>query len=409
MTSKIEKLKNSHIKVMVTAMADDLSHALEHALHHTTSNVQVKGFRPGKAPMQLLIERVGKARVLSEVVDHALPEMLEESLKKENVLLIEHPKYTVEKLCEITDEGKLKEGTKLEFIAEADYAPEVTVGDYSEIKVKAVEPKKITDKDVDDMIKELVDRRASFATVKRATKDGDRVEIDFAGKRNGIPEDRLASKNHPLVLGSKSMIPGFEDELIGKKAGDTHTFEIMFPNDYHAKDLAGEKVIFDVTVHSVAEKSIPKIDDAFAKEFGHDSLDKLKQAIRQEREFHAADEAKGANEQTVLDAFEPLVKVDLPKSLIEREIDRQISGLRQQVTMYGMTFDHYLEHLKKTEEELRAEMLPTAEKAVKIGLGLGEVVKREKLKSDDNAGYEAIKKLVEIATAEKAAKPKKEK
>lgn len=401
MTSKIEKLKQSHIKVSITADATDLSHALEHALHHSTANVQVKGFRPGKAPMQLLIERVGKARILSEVVDHALPEMLEESLKKENVLLIEHPKYTVEKLCEITDEGKLKDGTKLEFTAEADFAPEVTVGDYSNIKIKAVEPKKITDKDLDEMIKELTERRASFETVKRAAKEGDRVEIDFAGKRNGIPEDRLASKNHPVVLGSKSMIPGFEDELIGKKAGDTHSFEIEFPNDYHAKDLAGEKVIFDVTVHAVAEKKMPAIDDAFAKEFGHDSLDKLKQAIRQEREFHAADEAKGANEQATLDAFEPLVKVDLPQSLIEREVDRQVSGLRQQVSMYGMTFDHYLEHLKKTEEELRAEMLPNAEKAVKIGLGLGEVVKREKLKSDDNAGYEAIKKLVEIATSTK--------
>ncbi|HEY1074199.1 MAG TPA: trigger factor [Patescibacteria group bacterium] len=402
----IEKLQNSRMKIIVKAPAADLAHAAEHALHHLSAQVAVKGFRPGKAPKPMIVAQLGKGRILSELVDHALPELLEEVVRKEKISLIEAPSYTLEKLCELNDDGTVKEDSTLEFTAEADYAPDVKVGDYTKIKIKPAKVAEVTDTEIDSVLTDLAERRATYDTVERAAKEGDRVEIDFAGKRNGIPEDRLASKHYPIVIGSKTMIPGFEDQLIGKKAGDAFSFEITFPKDYHAKDMAGEKVVFEVTVHEVHERKLPEINDDFAKEFEQESLDTLKAAIRQEREYSFGEEAKQADEAATLEEFLKLVEVDVPQSLVEREIDRQVEALKQQAAQFGLNFEQYLQHMKKTEEEIRKEMRESAEKAVKIGLGLGEVVEREGLEKDKNAGYVAIEKLVEIATAKTASKKK---
>lgn len=405
MTSKVTKLKNSRVKIEVKANAADLAHAAEHALHHIAEQVTIKGFRQGKAPLPMVVQQAGKGRILSDLVDHALPEILAEVAEKEKLNIIEAPHYTLEKLCELNDDGSLKEETTLEFTAEADVAPEVVVGDYDKIKIKAQDVKPVTDKDVDEVLNQLRERGAHYHKVDRAAKKGDRVEIDFTGKRNGIPEERMTSKHHPVLIGSNTMIQGFEDELIGKKAGDTHTFEITFPKDYHAKDLAGEKVVFDITVHQVDEKHLPEVDAEFAKNFGHDTADELKEAIKQDLEMRHAQEAKEANESATLEEFLKIVKLDVPQSLVEREIDRQVDTMRQQVAMYGMQFDDYLSHLKKTEEQLRDEMRPTAEKAVKIGLGLSVVVEKEDLNKEQNPGYAAIEKLVGIAS--QTPKPKK--
>lgn len=404
MELKTEKLKNSRVKFIIKADAADLAHAAEHAFAHVTSHTAVKGFRPGKAPKPLLVQNVGKGRILSELVDHALPELLVEASEKEKISIIEQPHYTLDKLCELKDDGSLADGTTLEFSAEADFAPDVTVGDYKKIKVKGAEPKAVSDKDVDETLERIADQRATYTEVKRAAKDGDRVELDFAGKRNGIPEGRLASKNYPLVIGSGTMIPGFEDEVKGKKADDTHTFEITFPADYHAKDLANQKVTFEVVIHKVEEKKLPDFDDAFAEDFGHKTIAELRDAIKTDIEMRNAQEAKGANESAVLDEFLKVVTVEAPQSLIERETDRQLESMRRQVMMSGMHFDHYLEHLKKTEEELREEFRPSAEKAVNIGLGLGEVVKAEGLDKEKDPGLAAIEKLVDIATGAPAVK-----
>lgn len=397
MESKVEKLKNSRAKFIIKANAKDLEHASEHAFHHLTANVAVKGFRPGKAPRPLLVQQVSKGRILSELVDHAIPEFLQQAAEEHKITVIEMPSYTLEKLCDLKDDGTLPEDTTLEFTAEADYAPDVKIGDYKKIKIKPAKQKEVTDKVVDEVLNQLADRKAEYTKVERATKKGDRVEIDFAGKRGGIPEDRLASKHYPVVIGSGTMIPGFEDELVGKKAGDKFSFEITFPKDYHAKDLADQKVVFDIIVHSVEEKKLPEINDKFAEEFGHKTLDELKKAIRDERELAFAQEAKQSDEEATLDAFMPLVKVEVPQSLVNHELDRQMQTLRQQTQMYGLQFDQYLEHLKKTEEELRESMRESAEKAVTIGLGLGEVAKGEGLEKKENPGYASIERLVEIA------------
>ena len=407
MEFKLEKLKHSRAKFYIKAVPADLAHAAEHAYEHLAPHVTVKGFRAGKAPRNMIVQSVGKGRLLSELVDHALPELLLQAADEKKITIIESPAYAIEKLCELEDDGALKADTVLQFTAEADIAPEVEVGDYKKLKVKSVKSEEATDETVDDVLRTIRDQRGKFEVVDRPAQANDRVDIDFTGKRNGIPEDRLASKNYPVVIGSNAMIPGFEDQIVGKKAGDTFSFEITFPKDYHAKDLANEKVVFDIKVHEVAEKQLPEVDASFAKEFGHDTVEALREAIRQDREYTFAQKAKEDNEAAVLEAFLPLVKVDMPQSLIERELDRQVDTMRKQVEAYGLKFDNYLEHLKKTEEGLRDELRPVAEKAVKIGLGLGVVAAREGLDKDKNTGYEAIARLVEIATGAADEKPKK--
>lgn len=397
MKTKIEKLPHSRVKMTITAEPFDLKPALIHALEHVTSRVTIKGFRPGKAPIGLRLACVGQEAVLRELIDHALPDFVASAAKKEKLTLIEMPRYTVEKLPSITDAGQLAAESRLVFTAEMDVAPSVAVGDYTKLKVKAIKPSEVTAKALDDMIADLARQGAPWAAMARPSQTGDRMTIAFVGKRNGLPDPRLKSDDYPIILGTNVMIPGFEAELLGKKAGDKTTFALSFPADYHTQDLAGQTATFEVEVKFVEDKIVPTLDDSFAKTFGHDSMKKLQAAVADERQRISEQQAKETTQKSVLDAFEKLVKVDLPRSLVERELDRHVAELKTRIESQGFSFERYVEHLKKTPEQLRGELRPVAAKAVTIGLGLGEVAKREELKGPD-PGRAAIDRLVKLAT-----------
>lgn len=396
MKTKIEHLKHSRIKATITLVPADMTQAAEDAYTNLSKHIAIKGFRPGKAPKQMNVASIGDGRLLGAILDDVLPMYLEQVINEEKCVIIDSPTYDVTKAPELDDEGLPT--SELEFTAEVDILPEVTVADYSKIKVKAEKAKEVTDKSIEEILGQLAESRSHFAPVDRAAKKDDRVEVDFVGKRNGLIEERLGSKRHPIIIGSNVMIPGFEDQLIGHKADDKFSFEIEFPKDYRSTDLAGQKAVFEITVYEVAEKHLPELDDKFAEQFGHKTLTVLKTAIGEEQKKDFEAEAKLETENKTVDEFIKLVKVDVPNSLVEREIDRQVSDMKKQIEAYGMKFADYLTHLKKSEEEIRTQMRPNAEKAVKIGLGLGEVVKREKIKQGESAGSEALAKLVEIAT-----------
>lgn len=398
MQVNIEHLKHSRIKATIAAPASTMAKAADTVFEHLASHTALKGFRAGKAPRHMLASAIGSPRLLSGIMDEVLPEMLEKALSESSITIIEQPHYDIQTLPELDSEGRIKPDSELVFTAEADTLPTVTVGDYRKLKVKPAAPKQADDKTVKEVLNQLAEQQVSYRPVERAAKKDDRVEIDFTGKRNGLIEERMSSKHHPVVIGSEVMIPGFEDRLIGHKAGDSFSFEITFPKDYRAKDLAGSPAVFEVRVHEVAERIAPEVTDEFAKQFGQQSVSELKDAIKREQQESFEAEAKRETENKVIDDFLKLVKVDVPESLVRRELERQLDALRHQVSGYGLNFNDYLSHLKKTEEQLVEEMRPSAEKAVTVGLGLGEVVKREEIKSGDDAGAKAIEKLVEIAT-----------
>ncbi len=393
----IDRLPRSRVKIHATLDETDLGPFLTAARAELGRQVTVRGFRPGKAPDSLVAQKAGSGRLLSKLVDHALAESLAAAAQEHDLTVIESPKYSLEKLCEITADGALKTGTTMRYVAEADVAPAVIVGDYHRLGVTPAPLIAVTDETVNAVLKELAQSRAIFVPVTRESRLGDQVEIDFQGKLNGIPEKRLASQHYPIIIGRGVMIPSFEDHLVRRRAGDNFSFEATFPKNYHTPDLAGQKVIFDVSVHSVAASQIPPIDDSLARDLGRANLDQLKKSLRDEQTLMFAQRAKEANEAATLEAFLKLVQVDVPASLVERELDRQVKVMREQATRYGLLFDDYLRHLKKTPVTLRQELQPSAEKGVKIGLGLSEVVKRENITDQQHAGQKAVERLMNLA------------
>jgi trigger factor len=233
--------------------------------------------------------------------------------------------------------------------------------------------------------------------VEREAKMGDWVAIDFQGKLNGVIQEKMVSKYHPVVLGSNSLIPGFEEEIVGMNVDEDKTFKITFPKDYGMeKELSGKQAEFTVKLHKVREVIKPEVDDKFAKEFGHDTVEDLKKALQDNLKQEKDTQAKVNLENMVLDKTLTIAKTEVPDSLVEQEIDRMFHRLEHEAKNYGLTLDQYLLSMKKNAADLRKEWQGQAEKNVKIGLILGEVAKREELdEKDPEVARKSVDKLVD--------------
>jgi trigger factor len=391
METKVEKLAKSHIKMTVTIKTDELKKYYDRAYEKVGQTLKIDGFRPGKAPKELVEAAAGQARLIQEIVDLALEENYPKALADNNLLPVDQPKLS------ITGFPTLKGDENLSYQVEFDNLPTPKIGDYSKISVKKVKPGEPKEADVDKVIEYLLKQKSTFSEIDRPSKMGDRIEVNFDGSVKGVKKEGMASKNHPIVLGEKTMIPGFEEELVGLKKGDKKTFKIKFPKDYHAKELAGETAEFDIEVTDLKEIVLPKEDDKFAEAFGHKDIKTMRSAIKDSLKKEMEDKARQEQETAVLDKVLPKLSVEIPESLIEQETDRMIGTFRSQVESQGLSFDRYLVSIKKSLEDLRKEMKVQAEKNVKVGFLLGEIIKEQKLDVKDNeSGRKAIDHLMKV-------------
>ncbi len=234
--------------------------------------------------------------------------------------------------------------------------------------------------------------------VKRAAKLEDKVEIDFEGTMTGLPFDGGTSKNHPVILGSNMLIPGFEEKIVGHKAGDEFDIDITFPADYHAKNLAGKKTNFKVKLNNVYEIVTPKADDDFAKKVGFDTVAKLKEELGKELEFQKELEQKRLTEEDILKTITEKNKIEVPNMLVEEEVHRMIHEAEHNLSGSGLTMEQFLEMSKKTLPDLEKEMKPEAEKRVKIGIVLGEVARRENINIEEKEIDAEIDRIVSISS-----------
>ena len=242
----------------------------------------------------------------------------------------------------------------------------------------------------------LQKQKAAFAEIDREAKNGDWAEVSFEGSLKGVRIDSMCSKNHPLVLGEKSLIPGFEEEIIGMKKGEKKSFKIKFPKDYHAKEYAGKEAEFAVEIINLKEVMLPPVDDAFAGDFGQKNADGLISAIKENLAVELEKKYQDELENKVLDKMLPLVKADIADEMIDQEVDRIMTGYQEQLKGMGMNFETYLKGVQKTTEELQKEMRPTALKNIKVGLMLGKVIDDMKIdRENPESGKKAIKYLVE--------------
>lgn len=370
----IEIIRPTKTSAVLTVKADkpELEAVRQDVLKKLGKDVKVSGFRPGKVPPEVVEKNVNQQLYQQEFIEELVQRLYPKAAQEHNLRPIDRPDISLKSFVPFTE---------VTFEAKVDVLGEVKLPDYKKIKMERKEAK-VTKKDIDDVIENLLTQSAEKKSVKRAAKTTDQVVIDFSGKdKNGEAIKGADGKDYPLVLGSNTFIPGFEENLEGKKPGEETTFEVTFPKDYGVTTLAGEKVTFTVTIKDVKEVVKPKLDDAFAKTVGPvESVDQLKKDIEKELKTEKQRQADTEFETELVKKITKETKLDVPQTLIDDQVERMINELKQNLTYRGQTIKEFLETRGMTEEEYKKnELAAQAEERVKASIVLGEISEKENI------------------------------
>ena len=362
----------------VVLPAKDLADRLAAQLEDLKDKVQIKGFRPGKVPASHLRRVYGRS-VMGDLVQELVNEGNRKIIEEHKVKLAMQPEIIFPEDKEKV-EAIMEARGDLEYSVKVEVLPEISVGDFSGIAVTR-EVAEVPETEVDEAIKRMADQNKPFAPKKDGAKaqSGDRVVIDFIGKIDGVPFDGGTGTDIPVDIGSGSFIPGFEDQLVGVKNGDTLVINATFPENYNAAHLAGKAATFDTTVKAVEEPGEVKIDDEFAKGFGLEDLAKLKDAIKASILNEWQSVARRKLKKQLLDALDTQYNFDLPPTLVEQEFNGIWGNVEQEMKATGKTFADE----DTTEEEARAEYKKIAERRVRLGLVLAEIGEQAKIQITD--------------------------
>lgn len=370
-----DQLAPTNVKLTINADANDMAEVKDDVLKQLARTVKVPGFRAGKAPMNVVEKNVSQEALQTEFLDTMVNKLYVEAVTDQGLRPVNRPDVSITKFVPFTT---------LEVVAEVEVIGAIKLPDYKKIKLAKPEVK-VTAKDVDEILENLTTRAAEKKDVDRAAKDGDEATIDFSGVDAKTKEAIAGAdgKDYPLVLGSGSFIPGFEDEVIGVKAGEEKTFDIVFPKDYGTAALQSKKVTFTITVKKVTELVKPKLDDAFAATVGpFKTLAELKADIKKQVTAEREQQAQRDYESELLGQIAEKTTADIPPILIEEEIDRAEADERQNLVYRGQTWEEHLKEEGVTEQEHRDRQRPAAEARVTAGLVLGEVAELEKISVD---------------------------
>lgn len=400
MKTTFTQLPKSQAKIIVKMSAKEVSGHVEKVIEKYAQHVEAKGFRKGHTPKIMVIDHIGLGRLQQETLDSALQDGYIAALKEHKFHSVSQPAIAVKKFS-VHQDGSVSED--LEYELTLDLMPKISLGDYSKIRVsdkKLFHPDiSVSQDEVDKIIEHLRRQKSTMEDVSQPVAKGNWIEISFRGSVNGVEQEKLVSDRHPLIVGSGALVPGFEDALVGMKKDKKKTITITFPKDYYAKDFAGKKADFKVTLHAIKNIILPKIDAAFAKEFGHETVSALRQAIADQLVLEKKAKSRQLLEAAILDQAKKLLKVTLPDGLVDQETERIIHRMKETVEKQGVEFERYLESQKKTHDDLHKELQPQARANIEVGLMLGEVIQREKLDLEDKeAPQKALEKLVAFAT-----------
>ena len=386
--------ENSKIKINIELDSKEWEDALKETAVKLASAVNIKGFRSGKAPLDVVITQVGETRVLSEAADASIAKYYAMSVREHNIIPLAQPNISINHL------GLDK---PLSFVAEVISMPKVSLGDYKKIKVKT-QLVQLDKSQVEKTIKDIQRRAAKFNEVDRPSKVGDWVEIDFTGTIEGKPFDGGSSKNHPLIIGDGVFLPDFESALVGMKVEEEKTFDIIFPKDYHQANLAGKKVQFVIKLHKIKEVVLPPIDDELAKTIGETkTLEELQTDIEKWLMEEANKKEKSRQQEEAMEQLINLAKVDIPEELIGQELIAMIQDFSQQLSQQQKTLESYLKDNNITEDKLKEQWKDPAKKRVLAGLALEEFKKQEKIEASDKDVEEDINRMKQIYPDQKEA------
>lgn len=387
MKTKLKNISDVKVELTISLGAEELKAAEQVALTKLAKEVKIEGFRKGKAPLEMIAAQVDPNLLNQETLENALSKSVAEAFLKEKVQAINRPEVDVKKFIP---------GTELEFTATTEIMPKVELGDYKKLGVKK-EAIKVSKKEVKETIERILKNFAEKKKVEREAKNGDEIIIDFLGKKDGVAFDGGKAEKFPLELGSKSFIPGFEEGLIGKKAGDELSLDLEFPKDYHAKDLAGAKVVFEVKIHEVRENVEPEINEEFLSKLGDfKTKEEFEKQIEEDLKTQKQAEVDEKFKDELVKKLTEVSKVPVPEILLEDQKHSIEMDMQQNLMYSGLSLEDYLERMGKTREEwLEKDVKEVAEMRVKSGLALAELSKVEKVKSDTKELDDRIAQLKE--------------
>ncbi len=391
MKARLEKREKNRVWAEVEVDGGETTFGFKQAYRKLSEKVSVPGFRKGKVPPDILRRRVGEAAILAEALDFLLPHFYLQAVNELNLKPIDKPRVEL---------VSAREGENLVFKFEVEVKPEVKVENYLGVEVKKISDR-VSEEEVEEQLEILRNR---FATLKpaesRPIKKGDFVVMSFTGKVNGQVIESATAQDFVVELGSGYLMPGFEDKVYGSKPGDILEFSLEFPEDYFAKEVAGKTVDFQVIIKELKEKVLPEVNDDFARQIGaYKTLDELKDKLREQLGLFKKQQAESLFREAVLNQVVEKAEVEVPETLINREIEEMIRLLDFRLRREGLTLERYLEETGKTIEDLRKEYYPQAEKTAKTELVLEKIAEKEEIKVTE----EDIDKEIELLASRTGA------
>lgn len=380
--SVVENKEKFEVELTIEVGQEEFEAGLDKAYRKNRGSISVPGFRKGKAPRKVIEGMYGAGVFYEDAIEEIYPQACMQAIEEKGLDSVAPPRV------EITDLGK--EG--FTFKAIVTVRPVITLKQYKGLEADKVLPT-VTDAAVDNELKQYVDRATQLEPVDRAAEMGDSMVMDYEGVKDGVPFEGGSAKGYELALGSHTFIPGFEEQVVGMKAGEEKTIDLTFPEDYHAKDLAGQPVQFKVKCVEVKEKKVPAIDDEFAKDVSEfETLAEFKEDLKQKIVDRNMAQSEAKFRQALLAQLCEQVDIELPEAMVETQIDRLMDSYASRLEQQGISLELYLQYMQMSTDKLREDLKEAAVTQIKQQLALDAVVAAEEIVVSDEDVEEEVKK-----------------
>src|SRR5690625_1999645 len=392
MSTNWEKQEGNKGTLTFQVSTDEFSKALDQAFKKVVKDIQIPGFRKGKVPRKIFENRFGVESLYQDAVDIVLPNAYMSAVEEAGIEPIDQPEIDID---------EIEQDKPLVFTATVTVKPEVTLGEYKGLEVEE-QTVNITDEDVNEALESEREKQAELVLKEEGqVEEGNTAVIDFEGFVDDEPFEGGKGENHSLEIGSGQFIPGFEEQLVGKSAGDELDVEITFPEEYHAEDLAGKEAMFKVKIHEIKEKELPELDDEFAKDLDEEveTLDELKKKKKEELETQKKQDAENQRRETLIEKASENAEVEIPDAMVETELYQMVNEFEQRLQMQGMTLEMYSQFSGQDKDALKDQMRDDAKKRVKTNLTLEAIIKEEDLEvseEDVNAELENMSSMYNV-------------
>lgn len=387
MSLKVENLEKNMAKLTITVAADDFTKAIKTSYEKNKNKFAVPGFRKGHATQAMVEKHFGLGALLDDAINVAIDNSYPAAMQESKLEIVSRPEITITKVAK---------GEDFEYEALVAVYPEVKLNNYKGIEVEKANAE-VTDEDIENALKGEQDRNSRMVTVEgRAIEEGDHTVIDFDGSIDGVHFEGGKGEDYPLVIGSHAFIEGFEEQIKGHNIGESFDVHVTFPENYAAKDLAGKAAVFAVTIKDAKKKELPELNDEFASEVSEfDTLDAFKEDLKKKLAVAKEENAKIANENTVVDKVSAQAEVDIPDPMLDSTIDQMVNDYARRMQSQGIPLDQFMEFTGTTMEQIREQMKPQAFQRVRNRVVLEAVVKAENITATEEEINAELQKMAD--------------